>query len=120
MRSIVIADDHADIRHLLRVMLGQTYVLHEAEDGATALALVKLHQPDIVLLDVMMPGGMDGLQVLQAIKSDPATCTIKVAMVSARGQVADADAAQQLGASAYFVKPFSPLHVVEWVRKQLG
>jgi CheY-like chemotaxis protein len=72
-----------------------------------------------VLLDVMMPGEVDGLQVLDAIKSNPQTKDILVAMVTARGQVADGDDARKRGADAYFIKPFSPLQVVAWVRSKL-
>ena len=63
-----------------------------------------------------MPGELDGLQVLDAIKADPNTKDTLVAMVTARGQVADGDDARRRGADAYFIKPFTPLQVVAWVR----
>lgn len=118
MRKILIVDDHSDIRRLLTITLGREYEILEAEDGSSALEKVRHHQPDLVLLDVMMPGELDGLQVLDAIKSDPRTKNTVVAMVTARGQVADGDEARRRGADAYFVKPFSPLQVVSWVREQ--
>ena len=79
---------------------------------------MRRHHPKIVLLDVMMPGKMNGLQVLEAIKGNPLTQDILVAMISARGQVADHDDARKRGADAYFVKPFSPLQVANWVRSK--
>ena len=121
MTTILIVDDHSDIRRLLTITLGKEYEILEAEDGVAALALIRRHQPRVVLLDVMMPGALDGLQVLDAIKADPQTRDILVGMVTARGQVADSDEASRRGADAYFVKPFSPLQVVAWVRsKRLG
>lgn len=116
MQKILIVDDHSDIRRLLSITLGKEYEMLEAEDGVSALALVRHQRPQIVLLDVMMPGELDGLQVLDAIKADPSIKDTLVAMVTARGQIADGDDARRRGADAYFIKPFSPLQVVAWVR----
>jgi len=117
MNKVLIVDDHADIRQLLAIMLGKDFALLQAEDGATALDLIWREQPKAVLLDVMMPGEPDGMKVLQTIKSDPATRHILVAMVTARGQQVDQAQAKRLGADAYFVKPFSPLQVLNWLRE---
>jgi CheY-like chemotaxis protein len=75
--------------------------------------------PKGLLLDVMMPGEMDGLQVLDAIKADSQTRETLVAMITARGQAADHDEGRRRGADAYFIKPFSPLQVVSWVRSHV-
>lgn len=120
MRNVLIVDDHADIRRLLSVTLGREFIVREAEDGRAAMAQLAQQVPDLILLDVMMPGEMDGLQVLQAIKKNPSTQHVPVGMVTARGQVADSDEARRLGADAYFIKPFSPLQVMTWVRGQIG
>jgi CheY-like chemotaxis protein len=119
MKKVLIVDDHTDIRRLLSITLGKEYEIMEAEDGVGALESIRRHRPQIVLLDVMMPGEMDGLQVLDAIKADPHLNTTLVAMVTARGQMADGDDARKRGADAYFIKPFSPLQVVAWVREHL-
>lgn len=119
MTTILVVDDHADIRRLLSITLGKEYQILEAEDGMKALELVRRHLPKVVLLDVMMPGVMDGLQVLDAIKADPLTRDTLVAMITARGQSADHDEGRRRGADAYFIKPFSPLQVVSWVRSHL-
>lgn len=119
MKKILIVDDQAEIRRLLFVTLGQEYEIIEAADGLSALESVQRHRPDAVMLDVMMPGEMDGLQVLDAIKSDPLLKDTLVAMVTARGQAADYRAGQDHGADAYFIKPFSPLLVVNWLREKL-
>lgn len=119
MTTVLIADDHADIRRLISITIGKEFAVLEAEDGISALEAIRQHRPAAVLLDVMMPGEMNGLQVLDAVKADPATRDILIAMVSARGQVADADDARKRGANAYFIKPFSPLKVVAWLRSSL-
>jgi len=116
MTSVLIVDDHSDIRRLLSITLGKEFTVIEAEDGISALAAIRHHQPKAVLLDVMMPGEMDGLQVLDAIKADPITRNTLVAMVTARGQAADGDDACKRGADAYFIKPFSLSQVVTWLR----
>jgi CheY-like chemotaxis protein len=119
MSPVLIVDDHPVIRRLLSVTLGNDFEVLEAADGIGALDAIRLHHPKVVLLDVMMPGAMDGLQVLDALKGDPLTCDILVAMISARGQATDAEDARQRGADAYFIKPFSPLQVLTWVRGKL-
>ncbi len=119
MTTILVVDDHSDIRRLLSITLGKEYQILEAEDGVTALDLVRRHHPKVVMLDVMMPGEMDGLQVLDAIKADSQTRETLVAMITARGQAADHDEGRRRGADAYFIKPFSPLQVVSWVRSHV-
>ena len=120
MIPVLIVDEHSDIRRLLSITLGKEFEVLEAEDAASALEAVRLHHPKVILLDVMMPGKMNGLQVLEAIKTNPQTQDILIAMISARGQVADHDDARKRGADAYFVKPFSPLQVAAWVRSKVA
>jgi CheY-like chemotaxis protein len=120
MADVLIVDDQANIRRLLSVTLGREFSLVEADNGLAALAMIRQHKPRVVLLDVMMAGQIDGLQVLDAIKIDPSTASIAVAMVSARGQQDDIETARRRGADAYFVKPFSPMQVVNWVRDHLS
>lgn len=120
MIPVLIVDDHSDIRRLLSITLGKEFEVLEAEDAASALDAVRRHHPKVILLDVMMPGKMNGLQVLEAIKTNPQTQDILIAMISARGQVADHDDARKRGADAYFVKPFSPLQVAAWVRSKVA
>jgi DNA-binding response OmpR family regulator len=119
VKKILIVDDHPDMRRLLSITLSRDYEIIEARDGTEALAAVRAQTPDAVLLDIMMPGELDGLQVLEAIKSDPLLKQTLVVMVSARAQAADYRKGQDLGADAYFVKPFHPLELVKWVRERL-
>lgn len=120
MYKVLIVDDQVDIRRMMSIVLADDYALLEAEDGISALNLVRQHKPDVVLLDIMMPGDLDGLQVLQAIRNDPEIRDTCVIMVSAKGQVTDTALGMQMGANAYFVKPFSPLQLQAAIREQLA
>jgi CheY-like chemotaxis protein len=121
MKRVLIVEDQADIRKLIRMTLEfEPYEIHEAADGAFGLRMAGAVKPDLMLLDVMMPGELDGLQVCERIKTDPATRDIKVVLLTARGQVRDREAGQQAGADEYLVKPFSPLQLIETIEKLLG
>ena len=116
MTKILIVDDHPDIRQLIRITLGNSYEVYEAVDGVTGLKLAREHKPAVVVLDIMMPGEMDGLQVLQAIRADTALTETKVVMVTARSSAADQATALEYGAYAYFCKPFSPLQLLNNIK----
>ena len=108
MKTILVVDDLLDIRKLIRITIGDAYEVVEAENGAMALQLIRHHHPCLVLLDIMIPGEMDGLQVLDAIRADAELKATPVIMVTARGQAKDCDLGMSRGADAYFIKPFSP------------
>ena len=84
MTKILIVDDHPDIRQLIRLTLGSQYEIHEASDAVTAVRLAREHKPHVVVLDIMMPGEMDGLQALQAIRSDATLSTIATSVHTTR------------------------------------
>lgn len=113
MKKVLIVEDHADIRKLLRMTLEfDDFEIHEAADGATGLAMAREHVPDIVLMDVMMPGSCSGLDVCRIIKADPALRHAKVIMLSALGQAQDQLQGLQAGADDYLVKPFRTAEVL--------
>ncbi len=112
-KKILVVDDQKDIRKLIKLALGPAYILLEAADGTTALELARQEIPDLVVLDIMMPGEMDGLGVLDSIRLDPLLKHIKVVLVSARGQARDYALGMRHGADAYFIKPFSPIELVD-------
>jgi len=117
--KLLIVDDQADLRKMLRLALGYgKYHLLEASDGEAALAVARAEQPNVILLDVMMPGRLDGIAVCRAIKSDPATAACFVVLLTALGQSADYAAGDAAGADAYMVKPFSPTKLVEVVEER--
>lgn len=117
MQKILVVDDHADVRQLLELTLELDYEVFQARNAVEALQIIRREKPFAVLLDVMMPGKLDGLDVLSVIKGDPATRSTLVGIVSARGQATDIAQAESAGADAYFVKPFSPLQINEWLNK---
>jgi two-component system, OmpR family, phosphate regulon response regulator PhoB len=120
MKRVLIVEDQADIRKLIRMTLEfEAYEIHEASDGAFGLRMAQAVKPDLMLLDVMMPGELDGLQVCQHLKTDPATRDIKIVLLTARGQARDREAGQAAGADEYLVKPFSPLQLIETIERLL-
>jgi DNA-binding response OmpR family regulator len=115
-KIVLIVEDQAEIRHLIRITLGDgPYQVHEASNGVDGLELAKSLKPDLILLDVMMPGELGGFDVCERIKADPALNRCMVMMLTALGEVSDIDAARDVGADAYWVKPFSPLELLDQI-----
>ena len=81
------------------------------------LSMAKDKHPDVILLDIMLRGFPDGLQVLDAIKADPSLTHTRIVMVTACGQVSDYEKGLQRGADDYFIKPFSPMKLVKRIRE---
>lgn len=118
---ILIVEDSDSLRKLVRLTLDMgRYELHEAESGDAAWARLPALQPQLVILDVMMPGTLDGYALCRRIKSDPDLATTRVVLLTARSQQTDLAAGAGAGADAYLVKPFSPLQLIDTVRRQLG
>ncbi|MFG6416630.1 response regulator transcription factor [Roseateles sp. DC23W] len=116
MKSILIVDDHADIRRLIRLTLEfEDYDIREAADGATALRMAAERLPDLVLLDVMMPGGVSGIDVCRQLRAGCTSASPRIIMLSARGQASDREAGLAAGADLYLVKPFSPLQLIDCI-----
>ncbi|MCK9382599.1 MAG: response regulator [Sulfuritalea sp.] len=118
--KLLIVDDQPDIRKLLRLTLGNHYDLFEAEDAASAWEILRREQPRGVILDVMMPGEMDGYQLCVKIRSDPELGKTYVALVSARGQESDKQRGREVGADDYFVKPYGPLELLQIIKRRLA
>lgn len=113
---ILIVEDQPDICKLIRMTLEfGDFEIHEAHDGEAGLNMARAIMPHVLLLDVMMPGLLDGYQVCTRIKQDPLLRQIQVVMLTARGQATDLAAGEAAGADAYLVKPFSPLELIERV-----
>lgn len=122
MPRVLIVEDQPDIRKLIRMTLEfGHYELHEAENGQEGWLKAQGLRPDLVLLDVMMPGELDGYQVCQKVKSDPQLGRrTRVVMLTARGQKSDLEQGARAGADGYLVKPFSPLELVDKVDELLA
>ncbi|MDY6950712.1 MAG: response regulator [Thermodesulfobacteriota bacterium] len=114
MKKILIVDDEEKVRKLVEVTLsvGEFEILH-ASTGEEALAVARENKPDIVLLDIMMPGELDGFDVCRLLKEDPETEHIYVIMLTAKGQQSDKEKGLASGTNDYFVKPFSPVELMD-------
>jgi len=88
--------------------------------GEKKIEVAKAEKPDLIIMDVMMPGGMDGLEATGTIKNDPETKECTMIMLTAKGQDTDKKKGLEAGASAYFTKPFSPLELINKVEEILG
>ena len=120
MTRLLIVEDQPEIRMLIQMALEfENFEIHEAADGDAALALLPTLQPHLVLLDVLMPGSRNGLDVCRAIKADAALAGTRVVMLSARSQPSDRQAGLAAGADAYLVKPFSPNELLRLIGKLL-
>lgn len=119
-KRILIADDEANIVATLEFLMEQAgWEVKVAATGDDALALAASFAPDLLLLDVMMPG-KSGFEVCQRLRSDPATRAIKIVMLSAKGRDMEVAKGLELGADAYVTKPFSTRDLVAKVRELLG
>jgi DNA-binding response OmpR family regulator len=111
MATILICDDEEPLRALVRAALdGAGHELHEASDGDEAIELCNSLRPDVVVLDMMMPG-RTGLEVLTELRADADLAGTTVVMLTARAQAADRASALAAGADLFVAKPFSPLEL---------
>ena len=120
MHTVLIADDEHNIRHILDFSLhAEGFDVLSAHTGEDALTLAREYAPDLIILDVMMPG-KGGIETCRALKEDPKTAVIPVILLTARSSKADREAGQEAGADEYITKPFSPQRVIEAVQGLLG
>ena len=116
--DILIVEDHPTMREAMRLVLEhEGFVIRQAADGPSALAMVRAQPPDLMLLDLNIPGA-SGATVLKELKSDPATADVRVIIVTATGEEGR-DFVLSLGADAYFTKPFSPTALLRTVEEVL-
>ncbi len=121
MKKILIVDDQVEVRELVEVTLRVgDYRILTASSGQECIDLVKVEKPELIIMDVMMPGGMDGVEATRILKSNPETKNCKIIVLTAKGQKVDVEKAFAAGADDYFVKPFSPLDLIHKVEEVLG
>lgn len=117
--TILIVEDEKDIRELLVYSLDREgFTVIGTDNGVAALSLAAMKRPDLILLDLMLPG-MDGLAVCKQLQRDPATADIPVIMLTAKGEEVDRIVGLELGAADYIVKPFSLREVALRIRAVL-
>jgi DNA-binding response OmpR family regulator len=120
MAKVLIADDQATMRQLVRLTLETGHFqIFEAPDGDAALDLARRELPDLVFLDWTMPG-LAGVDVCRALRDDPRHDAMRIVMLTARSQQDDRETAREMGADDYITKPFSPIQLLEKVRDVLG
>jgi two-component system alkaline phosphatase synthesis response regulator PhoP len=117
--TILICDDEPSLRELMRVSLTQEYSFAEASNTAEAIAQLERVRPDLVLLDMMMPGG-SGLDVLERVRGDPGLSETPVVVVSAFASDRDRLSARKAGAAGFLGKPFDPDELAALVEELLA
>ncbi len=113
---VLVVDDEAPIRLLCRVNLeAEKMEVLEAGDGPTGLEMARKEHPDVILLDVMMPG-LDGWRVAEELLEDPATSSIPIVFLTARAELRDRARGLDLGGLDYVTKPFNPVELAPLIR----
>ena len=112
---VLIVDDEPIVRESIRDWLREAgYPVATAQDGEEALKLARVNNPDIILLDIQLPG-LNGFEVCKSVKSDSTMSHTKVLMLSGMAQNSDWQKAQEAGADGYIAKPFSSIELLEKV-----
>ena len=118
--KVLVIDDEAPIRLLCRVNLeAEGMEVIEAQDGTVGVELARSEMPDVILLDVMMPG-MDGWEVLQALQAGEGTSEIPIVFLTARAELRDRAQGLELGGIDYVTKPFNPIDLAPLVNGLLA
>ncbi|HBB32065.1 MAG TPA: two-component system response regulator [Cyanobacteria bacterium UBA8803] len=119
-KNILIVDDEEDVRAIAKLGLEMAagWNVLTASNGQEALKIAANNQPDVILLDMMMPD-MDGRLILQQLKANPATQTIPVILVTAKTQQSERENSTGFEVTAVFAKPFRPLKLAEQISKAL-
>jgi len=117
--TVLVVEDERDIAALVRYHVEKAgFRCLEAGDGAAALRLAREARPDVVVLDLLLPG-LDGLEVCRRLRRDPATAGLPVIMLTARGEEVDRVVGLEVGADDYVVKPFSPRELIARIKAVL-
>lgn len=112
MEKMLIVDDNGDLRKILKLTFSYgKYQLFEADTGAKGIEIAERELPEVILLDIMMPG-MDGIEVCRRIRANPALEKSYVIMLTALGQKSDVEKGYAAGANFYMAKPFSPIQLI--------
>lgn len=119
-QHVLLIEDEPNIAEAIRFLLSRDgWQVTTLEDGRAAVETVRQLRPDLVILDVMLPGA-SGFEILEAIRSDPDTATLPVMMLTAKGQGRDRQAAERAGASLFMAKPFSNAEFLQAAQRLLA
>jgi two-component system, cell cycle response regulator DivK len=115
-KRILVVEDHEDNRQILRDLLGSVgYVMTEAHDGESAHPLASADKPDLILMDIQLPG-IDGYEATRRIKADPALASIPIIVVTSYALSGDEAKARAAGCDDYVAKPYSPRQLLAKIR----
>lgn len=114
-RILIVDDDPSMVRLIEHILRLENYEIHSVKDGALALQKAREIEPDVIILDVILPG-CDGFEICDSLRSDPDTGTIPIVMLSRRKQELDRAQASHLGADFYLSKPPDPIELRSEVR----
>jgi two-component system cell cycle response regulator DivK len=118
-KRILVVEDHEDNRRILRDLLGNAgYQMIEAETGEDGLAAAAAHKPDLILMDIQLPG-LDGYEATRRLKADPALRSIPIIVVTSYALSGDDAKARAAGCDAYVTKPFSPRQLLAKIKEYL-
>ena len=121
MKKILIVDDHEEIRKLVEITLRvEDYQILQAKNGEEAIEIVKAQKPDLIIMDIVMPGNIDGVEATRMLKNDPETKACTIIMLTSKSDEEDIEKGMDAGANDYFTKPFSPLDLIKKVEEVLG
>jgi len=119
-KRILVVDDQDDLRGVLRDLFTSSgYIVIEAADGATGIAMAKCDHPSIILMDIQMPV-IDGYEATRQIKADPDLTSIPIVAVSSFAMKGDEEKARAAGCDEYVTKPYSPIQLLRMVRRYLA
>ncbi len=120
MKKILIVDDQSEVRELVGITLkSEDYQIFKADNGEKAIKIAKAEKPDLIIMDIMMPGTLDGLDATRIIKNNMELKNCKIILLTAKGQQIDEEKGFKAGADEYFIKPLSPLELIDKVEKVL-
>ena len=118
--QVLLIEDEPNIIEAISFILNRDgWRVSTHANGETAAQAVRDASPDVLILDVMLPG-RSGYEILQELRADPATANLPVLMLTARGQAKDRELAEQLGATRFMTKPFANAEVLKTVRELAG
>jgi DNA-binding response OmpR family regulator len=115
---ILIVEDQDSIRRMIEALVqARGYKVKAAPSGAKALDMASVEPPDLVLLDLTMPGQFDGFEVCRRLRAEPATHSIPIIVITAMDDDVSRTRATEAGASAYYTKPFSPIALLKEIER---
>lgn len=121
MKKILIVDDQKEVLDLMEATLTmENYQILKATNGKEAVDIAKAEKPDMIIMDIMMPGETDGLEATLTLKNDPETSACPIILLSAKSQKDYIKKGFAAGADDYFTKPFSPLELIRKVEETLA